>query len=292
MYNVFLICSLDCSLDFVMYLHNIIIIKFTILYCFMLSKHKNIKDYLQLDKPILETQPAFLDHLLSKLDHHISQGGKILILTLTKKSSEEITNFLVSKWYKAFYLHSEIATTDRREIIKKLKSGQIDMIVGVNLLREGIDLPEVSFLAILDADKEWFLRSTTSLIQIIGRASRNPNSEVVLYADNFTESIIKSLRETYRRRHIQQKHNTQHWITPTQAYSNTKDLEIVKNDENLKQDFNLVTRGKVKKLKRMTKTEKSIIAKDLKSQLDEAIGLREFEKAALIRDQLKEIEGD
>ncbi|MDR2191176.1 MAG: UvrB/UvrC motif-containing protein [Candidatus Peribacteria bacterium] len=237
-------------------------------------------------------QDSFLEHLLKKFDEHIAQKGKILLIALTKKSSEEITNFLVSKGYKAFYLHSEVATMDRREIIKKLKTGVIDIIVGVNLLREGIDLPEVSLIAVLDADKEGFLRSTTSLIQIIGRAARNPKSEVILYADTFTESMLKALRETYRRRNIQEKFNQKHGITPKAATSNVKDLEIVKTDEELTQQFSSLTRGKVKRLKRMTKAEKMLIAKDLKSQLDVAIKEWRFEDAAVIRDQLKELEGD
>ena len=208
--------------------------------------HSNLKDFLQKkDENVL----PFIDHLLKKLDEHISKWGRVLLLTLTKKSSEEITNYLVSKWYKAYYLHSEIATMDRWEIIKKLKTWEIDIIVWVNLLREWIDLPEVSLLAILDADREWFLRSTTSLIQIIGRASRNPDSEVVLYADQFTESMVKALRETYRRREIQDK-----------------------------------------KLKRMTKKEKDMISKDLKAQMDLAIKEWRFEDAAVIRDQIKELE--
>lgn len=144
---------------------------------------------------------------MDKLKEHIARNGKILLVTLTKKSSEEVTNFLVAEGFKAFYLHSEISTIDRWEIINKLRSGEIDIIVGVNLLREGIDLPEVTFIGVLDADKEGFLRSTTSLVQIIGRAARNPNSEVVLYADTFTGSMLKALWETYRRRSIQQKHN-------------------------------------------------------------------------------------
>lgn len=256
-------------------------------------KNSNIKDFLQTDIDQLSTDmPEFIDHLISKIDYHISKWGKILILTLTKKSSEEVTNFLVKKWYRAFYLHSEISTIDRREIIKKLKTGEIDMIVWVNLLREGIDLPEVSLIAILDADKEWFLRSTTSLIQIIGRASRNPHSEVVLYADNFTESIIKSLRETYRRRNIQQNYNQINHIIPTKANSNVKNLESVKTDNDLVQGFDGITRWKVKKLKRPTKAEKAMISKDLRIQLDEAIKNREFEKAAVIRDQLKELDPD
>jgi len=256
----------------------------------MRKEYPNTKDFLQWiwDKKIL----PFIDHLLSKLDEHIAKKGRVLLLTLTKKSSEEITNYLVSKWYKAYYLHSEIATMDRWEIIKKLKTWQIDIIVWVNLLREGIDLPEVSFLAILDADKEWFLRSTTSLIQIIGRASRNPDSEVVLYADQFTESMIKSMRETYRRRETQHKFNQENWITPTKATSNTKNLESVRTDQNLDQQFSALTKWKVKKLKRMTQKEKDLISKDLKKQMDLAIKEWRFEDAAIIRDQIKELLGE
>ena len=160
------------------------------------------------------------------------------------------------------------------------------------MLREGIDLPEVTLIAVLDADKEGFLRSATSLVQIIGRAARNPESEVILYADNMTESMLKALRETYRRRSIQEKFNTKHGITPKAAESNVKDLEIVKTDEELAQQFSSLTRGKVKRLKRMTKAEKALIAKELKNQLDTAIKERRFEDAAVIRDQLKELEGD
>ena len=238
----------------------------------------------------VEQGEAFLDHMLKKFDEHISKWGKILLITLTKKSSEEITNFLVSKWYKAFYLHSEVQTMDRWEIIKKLKTWVIDIIVWVNLLREGIDLPEVTLICVLDADKEWFLRSTTSLTQIIWRAARNPNSEVVLYADNFTESIIKSLWETYRRRKIQNDFNIEHNIIPKAAYSNVKNLETVKTDEELMQQQSKFTRGKVKRLKRMTKAEKNLIMKDLKKQMDEAIKEWRFEDAAVIRDQIKELE--
>ncbi len=250
--------------------------------------YPNIKDFFQ-NYQKDKQYPPFLEHLLGKMDEHIKNKGKILLLTLTKKSSEEVTNYLVSKWYKAFYLHSEIDTFTRWEIIKKLKSGVIDIIVGVNLLREGIDLPEVSLIAILDADKEGFLRSTTSLIQIIWRAARNPLSEVILYADKCTESMIKSLRETYRRRKIQDKYNKKHWIIPQKATSNVKELESVKTDEDLTQTFS-ADMLKKKKLKRMTKKEKEIILKDLKIQLDEAIKAWEFEKAAVIRDQIKEID--
>ena len=253
-----------------------------------------LETYLQ--TPLEQTKKSdfspFLEHLLERIRMHIAKQGKILLITLTKKSSEEVTNFLIAQGFKAFYLHSEIATIDRREIIKKLRSGEIDIIVGVNLLREGIDLPEVTLIAVLDADKEGFLRSTTSLIQIIGRAARNPQSEVILYADAFTESMLKALWETYRRRSIQEQHNQKLWIVPEIASSNVKSLETVKTDLSLDQDFGSLTRGKVKKLKRATKAEREIILKDLKLQLDDAIKAWEFEKAAVIRDQIKEIAGE
>ncbi len=273
----------------------------------MFSQHhpyQNISDYFQIDKDFLfdgdginkdlsaRNGPVFIDHMFEKIDQHIASWGRTIILTMTKKSSEEITNFLIKKWYKAYYLHSEISTMDRWEIIKKLRTWAIDILVGINLLREGIDLPEVSFLAILDADKEWFLRSTTSLIQIIGRAARNPDSEVVLYGDNITESMIKALWETYRRRNIQIWYNKKHNTKPTKAISNVKDIETVKTDDELKQWFDLVTRGKVKRLKKLTKKEKGIVVAQLRAQLEDAVKEREFEKAALLRDQIRDIENE
>lgn len=255
--------------------------------------HINLKEFLQGVPEELPVEVApFIEHMLNKVDTTIQKWNRVLILALTKKSCEEITNFMLAKWYKTYYLHSEIDTMDRWEIIKKLKTGEIDVLVGVNLLREGIDLPEVWFIAILDADKEWFLRSTPALIQNIWRAARNPDSEVALYADRFTPSIIKSLWETYRRRHIQEDYNTLHGITPSQAISNVKSLDVVKTDEDISQSFQLLTRGKVKRLKRMTKKEKDIVAKNLREQLDTAIAERRFEDAALVRDQLKELVGE
>lgn len=252
----------------------------------------NIKEFLQVDRNSKYVAASFIDHMLAKTDETIAKWLRVLVLAMTKKSSEDITNFLLAKWYKAFYLHSDIDTMDRWDIIQKLKLGEIDILVGVNLLREGIDLPEVWFIAILDADKEWFLRSTTALIQNIWRAARNPYSEVALYADTYTPSIIKALRETYRRRHHQEEHNTLHGITPEQAISNVKSLDSVRTDQNLVQDFNLTTRGKNKRLTRMTKKEKALVATDLKKQLDEAIAQWKFEDAAILRDQLKELVGE
>ncbi len=251
----------------------------------------NIEDYLQTHKnDITKPTKEFVDHMLEKIDEHINKKWRVLLLTLTKKSSEEITNFLLSKWYKAYYLHSEIDTMERWDILTKLKTWVIDIIVGINLLREGIDLPEVSLIAILDADKEGFLRSNTALIQIIGRAARNPDSEVILYADVFTESMIKSLRETYRRRSIQQQFNQDNDIQPKKVVSHVKQLQSVKTGASTEQSFMSVHKWKNKKLKRATKAEKSIITKNLRKQLDEAIQSWEFEKAALIRDQIKQIE--
>lgn len=255
----------------------------------MFEKYSNLYDYLQVWSWDIHKWPAFLEHLYSKLDENISKWWRCLILTLTKKSAEEVSNFLLSKWYKAYYLHSEIDTIDRWEIIKKLKSWEIDVLVWINLLREWIDLPEVTFIAILDADKEWFLRSSTSLVQIIWRAARNPDSQVVLYADNFTQSLTKALWETYRRRKIQDDYNQKHWINPQKAYSNIKSLDVVKTDENLELKHNIVVKWKVKRLKRVTKKEKEIILKDLKIQMDESIKNWEFENAAKIRDQIKEL---
>lgn len=253
--------------------------------------HKNLPDYLQ--KNLQEWMPegSFIDHLLAKADICIAKDMRVLILTMTKKSSEEITNFMLSKGYKTFYLHSEIATTDRRDIIQRLKTWEIDVLVWINLLREGIDLPEVWFIGILDADKEWFLRSTTALIQNIWRAARNPLSEVALYADKFTWSILKSLWETYRRRGVQHLHNQENNIEPTRAISNAKNLDVVRDGKDLSesQTFQLQNRWKVKRLKRATKKEKKIIMDDLKKQLDLAIAERRFEEAAVIRDQLKEL---
>lgn len=249
--------------------------------------YPQLTSYLQLTNIPTTPQLPFLDHLFGKINAHIALQGRVLLLTLTKKSSEEITNFLVTQGYKAYYLHSEIDTLQRREIIKKLRTGQIDILVGINLLREGIDLPEVSLIALLDADKEWFLRSTTALIQNIGRAARNPRGEVILYADSFTESMLDALHETYRRRAKQHTFNQKHGITPSLALSNVKELSTVKTDEDLSQTFHALTKNTNKRLKRMTQKEKNLILTDLKAQLDEAITAWEFEKAAVLRDQIK-----
>ena len=230
---------------------------------------------------------TFFDHMLMKIKEHTEKWWRCLIITTTKKSAEEVANLLLEKGYKAYFLHSEIDTLERFEIIKKLRTGQIEVLVWVNLLREWIDLPEVTFIWILDADQEGFLRSTTALIQIIWRAARNPNSEVVLYADKITNAIYEAVMETYRRRTIQEEYNKKHWITPQIAISNIKNLEAAKDDEI--DIFAKKTENK-KKLKKMTKKEKEFILANLQQQLKQAIDNWEFEKAALLRDQIKEIQ--
>ena len=228
---------------------------------------------------------TFFDHMLNKIDEHNKKWWRSLIITTTKRSAEEVANLLVEKWYKAYFLHSEIDTLERFEIIKKLRSWKIDILVWVNLLREWIDIPEITFIWILDADNEWFLRSTTALIQIIWRAARNPNSEVALYADKITNSMYEAIMETYRRRQIQQEYNKKHNINPTIAQSNIKNLEAAKDD-----DIDIFQKKEnKKKLKRTTKKEKEMILKNLEEQLKIAIDNWEFEKAAEIRDQIKEI---
>jgi len=228
---------------------------------------------------------TFYDHMIMKINEHIKKWWRSLIITTTKRSAEEVANLLVEKGYKAYFLHSEVDTLERFEIIKKLRSGRIDILVWVNLLREWIDIPEVTFIWILDADNEGFLRSTTALIQIIWRAARNPNSEVALYADKITNSMYEAIMETYRRRQIQEKYNKEHWITPEIAHSNIKNLEAAKDD-----DIDIFQKKEnKKKIKRMTKKEKEIILKNLEEQLKECIKNWEFEKAAELRDQIKEI---
>jgi len=247
-------------------------------------EEKKIEEILFREKKSVWT---FFDHMLMKIKEHTSKWWRCLIITTTKKSAEEVANVLLEKGYKAYFLHSEIDTLERFEIIKKLRTGQIEVLVWVNLLREWIDLPEVSFIWILDADQEGFLRSTTALIQIIWRAARNPNSEVVLYADKITNAIYESVMETYRRRTIQEEYNKKHWITPQIAISNIKNLEAAKDDEI---DIFAKKSEKKKKLKKMTKKEKEFILANLQQQLKQAIDNWEFEKAAMLRDQIKEIQ--
>ncbi len=221
---------------------------------------------------VLPTQGQ-IDDLITKIKHTVSKNGRILVTTLTKKMSESLTNYLAENGIKVRYLHSDIDTMERITIINELRSGEYDVIVGINLLREGLDIPEVKLVAILDADKEGFLRSETSLIQTIGRAARNSESEVVMYADNITGSMQRAINETERRRKKQQEYNEKHGITPKTIIKKIKNsIEITKTATE-KVDLKDVP-NEIEKLKGLM----SIAAKSL-----------DFETAIKMRDRIAEL---
>jgi excinuclease ABC subunit B len=228
-----------------------------------------------------------------RIDERVKQNERVLVTTLTKKMAEDLNEYLQEKKIKVKYLHSDIDTLERIEVITDLRLGKIDVIVGVNLLREGLDMPEVSLVAILDADKEGFLRSETSLIQTIGRAARNVNGQVILYADNITGSIERAIAETDRRRKIQLAYNKKHGITPK---------TIEKTIRNILEEFGISSDKKDKKTPLARRKEaltnldllgddrplKEII-KDKEVQMKEAAKKLEFELAALLRDEIREL---
>ena len=214
----------------------------------------------------------------------IKGGGRVIATTLTKKMAEDLSEYLKAKGVKAEYLHSDIKTIDRIQILTDFRRGKFDCIVGVNLLREGLDLPEVEFIGILDADKEGFLRSDTSLIQIIGRAARNVKGKVVLYADNITGSITRAIGETNRRRAIQVAYNTKHNITPKTIIKNIRDIM-----EELKSPHS-------KAVSELLKIDKEIMLKNPKKimrekeiQMNAAVKILDFETAAILRDEIAEL---
>lgn len=241
--------------------------------------------------PIVEIRPSEgqMEDIYREVRERIDKGERSLILTLTKKMAEDLTEYLTGLSLKVKYLHSEIDTFERVEILKSLRTGEIDVLVGINLLREGIDLPEVSFIAILDADKIGFLRSETSLIQIIGRAARNSEGKVVMYADHMSPAMEAAVRETKHRREVQEAYNKEHGITPTTIKKAVEDLliheqqdardEAAMDLEVLKKGVNLFRAADRKKLINRLKQEMSACAERM-----------EYEQAAVYRDQIKELE--
>ena len=236
-----------------------------------------------------------IEDLLVRIEERIKNNERTLVTTLTKKMAEDLSEYLKEKKIKVTYLHSDIETLERIQIITDLRKGKTDVLVGVNLLREGLDMPEVSLVAILDADKEGFLRSATSLVQTIGRAARNVNGRVILYADNITGSITKAIDETNRRRKIQIAYNKKHGITPK---------TIEKTIKNILEDFGLTLnaekqRGKLKnKAKRLSVTDLDLlgdarpletIIKEKEKLMREAADHLEFELAAILRDEVREL---
>lgn len=235
--------------------------------------------------PEVEVRPikGQMDDLLGEIKARAAANERVLVTTLTKKMAEDLTEFLREMGVRVRYLHSEIATIERAEIIRDLRAGAFDVLVGINLLREGLDLPEVSLVAILDADKEGFLRSETSLIQTIGRAARNVHGKVIMYADTITDSMRRAIDETNRRRAIQQAYNEAHGITPQTVRKRVKELiETTKVAET-------PVEYKADRLAGMTRTEMLDLAANLEKEMRQAAKNLEFERAAELRDMLMEL---
>ena len=240
--------------------------------------------------PMLEVRPAStqVDDLLSEISLRVAQKERVLVTTLTKKMAEDLTEYLAEHGIKVRYLHSEVETVERVEIIRDLRLGKFDVLVGINLLREGLDLPEVSLVAILDADKEGFLRSERSLIQTIGRAARHINGAAILYADRITDSMKRAIGETERRRAKQIAYNEERGITPVGITKRIKDIIEGFYDRDQAQ-FDLKAAQDQARYEAMSEKQLAREIKRLEKQmLDHARNL-EFEKAAQARDQLTEL---
>jgi len=222
-----------------------------------------------------------IPHLLGEIGKKVEAAERVLVTTLTKKLAEDLSGYIARKGFKCRYLHSEINTLERVEILRDLRGGEFDVLVGINLLREGLDLPEVSLVAILDADKEGFLRSQTSLIQTIGRTARNVNATVFLYADKVTESMQKAIDETNRRREIQLDYNRRHNITP----------ETIRKEIRRSLAERIKARQIAQQAGRFGDMEYDCVelAAQLEKEMLEAAEQLDFERAALLRDKLKEL---
>ena len=232
---------------------------------------------------IIRPTEGQIDDLISEIRSRTAKGQRVLVTTLTKRMAEDLSTYLLEIGIKTAYIHSEVDTLERGDILKDLRLGVYDVLVGINLLREGLDLPEVSMVAIMDADKEGFLRSESALIQTIGRAARHQEGTVYMYADNITRSMRAAIDETNRRRSIQEAHNTEHGMTPT---SIAKEI-----DEGLRAIIPDKEKGKPKKLdlKKIPKDEYASLIKDLSGQMELASANLEFEKAAELRDMIADI---
>ena len=236
-----------------------------------------------LDPPI-DVRPVKgqIDDLLSEITKRTDKGEKVLVTTLTKRMSEDLTDYLREMGVKVKYLHSDIDTLERIEIVRDLRMGVFDVLVGINLLREGLDIPEITLVAILDADKEGFLRSETSLVQTIGRAARNSEGHVIMYADHMTDSMHAAITETERRREIQDEYNKEHGITPQTIKKDIRDL-IKISDEHEEE-----TGGYEKDMESMSKKELKEVIERLSKKMNQAAAELNFELAAQLRDELKE----
>ncbi|EAH4074862.1 excinuclease ABC subunit UvrB [Listeria monocytogenes] len=238
--------------------------------------------------PIVEIRPiqGQIDDLMDEINDRVEKNERVLITTLTKKMSEDLTNYLKEAGVKVQYLHSEVKTLERIEIIRDLRLGVYDVIVGINLLREGIDLPEVSLVAILDADKEGFLRSERSLIQTMGRAARNENGRVIMYADKMTDSMRNSIGETERRRKIQIEYNEKHGITPKTIKKEIRGIIAATSAADEREAV------KQHDLRKMSKKERDVFIEGMEHEMKEAAKALDFERAAELRDALLEIKAE
>ena len=219
-----------------------------------------------------------IPNLISEIEKNVSRGERIIVTTLTKRMAEDLTEFLLEKGLKVAYLHSDIATLERPEILRNLRRGKYDVVIGINLLREGIDLPEVSLVAILDADKEGFLRGKIALIQTIGRAARHTNGRVIMYADRETTAMKAAIFETNRRRKVQQKYNRDHHITAKNV-----ERKIIEKEMVVAEEVNLL---------KIPKTERTRLIRELKKEMQAAALKLQFERAAELRDEIISLDND
>ena len=237
--------------------------------------------------PVIEIKPTKdqIDSLIQEIEKRIEKSERTLVTTLTKKMAEELSDFLESANIKTHYLHSEIDTLDRSKILTDFRNGTYDVIVGINLLREGLDLPEVSLVAILDADKEGYLRSSSSLIQTIGRAARNVSGKVIMFADKITKSMDKAINETNRRRDIQKQYNSKNNITPKSIVKDIRDInERISKDVSINK--NTLNLGE---LDSEDEIADNLSIAELESKMYDFADKLEFEKAAKIRDFIDKI---
>jgi excinuclease ABC subunit B len=229
--------------------------------------------------------PGQIADFILETEKAVKLGGRVIATTLTKKMAEDLSEYLKDKGIRAEYLHSDIKTIQRIEILTSLRRGEFDVLVGVNLLREGLDLPEVVLIGILDADKEGFLRSETSLIQIIGRAARNVDGKVILYADIITKSMQYAIDETLRRRMIQTKYNKEHNITPKTIIKKIQDITDQMKTEHKKTVDSLIELDK-----KLFEKDPSKLIRQKERQMQASVKILDFETAAILRDEILELQ--
>lgn len=249
------------------------------------EKEKSVQIAEQLIRPtglldpeiIVKPTEGQIDDIVSEINMRTEKGERVLITTLTKKMAEDLTEYLDNLDIKVRYLHYDVDTIERMKLIRELRLGEFDVLVGINLLREGLDIPEVSLVAILDADKEGFLRSETSLIQTVGRAARNADGQVIMYADSVTPSMERAIKETARRREKQQKYNEEHGIVPKTIKKDVRDI------------LEISTHEKDKPSRRMTRAQREEMIKQLTAEMKAAAKILEFEHAAYLRDKIEKL---